>query len=74
MSDRKAYYLRYESIESWENYDEEVNKAVEEDQGGPAISTKTLPPIYVNLQLTAEAVDKLKHFEGVLLEEIPEDD
>lgn len=25
-------------------------------------------------QLTAEAVDKLKGFEGVLLEEIPEDD
>ncbi|KAJ9301815.1 hypothetical protein DTO271G3_681 [Paecilomyces variotii] len=74
MSDRKIYFLRYEDIEYFERYDEEVKKTVEEDQGRPADATRTFPPIYAGLTLSAEAADKLRELEGVVLQEIPDDE
>ncbi|KAH7252908.1 hypothetical protein FSOLCH5_013763 [Fusarium solani] len=75
MADRVKVRYTYNSVEDFEQFNEQLREIIQQDTGEEAwIETRSLPPIGFSPPLSAEGVQKLKGLSGVRFEEIPDDE
>ncbi|KAM5379441.1 hypothetical protein ACJZ2D_004139 [Fusarium nematophilum] len=71
MADRKRVSYTYLTIEHWEMQDEKVREIIREDTGEDSwTNAPVAPPTSLPPPITAQAIDKLKDLDGVIVKEI----
>ncbi|PYI33813.1 hypothetical protein BP00DRAFT_444193 [Aspergillus indologenus CBS 114.80] len=73
MATKARVAIRFTSMDSWQEKDEEVLKIIKDDAGTNGFPVvKTAPPLYLPPALSQEAIDKLKALDGISVEVIEE--
>ncbi|KAF9959393.1 hypothetical protein BGZ72_009758 [Mortierella alpina] len=67
------YHVSYDNPEAFLKNGSKVNEVIEKESGELPIQTKSLPPQFLPLELSQEAVDKLRANSGVLVSELKDD-
>ncbi|KAF8451705.1 hypothetical protein BDZ91DRAFT_750268 [Kalaharituber pfeilii] len=70
MSDRQLVRVIYKDSGAYTDHHTAVQDIIEKDTGRPVIQTRSLPPIPLPVELTQEAIEKLKAYSGVKVEDI----
>ncbi|KFZ17896.1 hypothetical protein V501_01487 [Pseudogymnoascus sp. VKM F-4519 (FW-2642)] len=74
MSNRTKSRVTYDGVESFFENGRKVDEIIEKDTGRPVIQTKSLPPFLIPVELTESAINQLKAFSGVKVEDVSYED
>ncbi|KFX88367.1 hypothetical protein V490_07695 [Pseudogymnoascus sp. VKM F-3557] len=70
MSSRTAVRVSYNDGDAHHNHGTKVNEILEKDTGGPVPQTRSLPPVFLPVDLTESAISELKALSGVKVENV----
>ncbi|SPJ76026.1 uncharacterized protein FTOL_05757 [Fusarium torulosum] len=74
MADRKSITYTFDKLEDWQEALQATNDIVTEDTGAKFWkSTRSMPPTCFPPPMTQQAIEKLKEFKGLVVEELPEE-
>ncbi|KAM0224215.1 hypothetical protein ACHAQD_002600 [Fusarium lateritium] len=74
MADRKSITYTFDKLEDWQESLEATNNLVTEDTGAKSWkSTRSMPPTCFPPPMTQQAIEKLKEFKGLVVEDLPEE-
>ncbi|KAJ3539376.1 hypothetical protein NM208_g5517 [Fusarium decemcellulare] len=75
MTDRKKIRYFYRGVEEYEKQEGQVKEIIQKDTGEHVwMENMSLPPIGYPPPLTTESIEKLKGLEGVMVDEVDNND